>query len=91
MNLVHLLLRSARWLPDRPALAKGRTPVLAYGEFAARVSQLGFSLKKKFALDSHCVENIARFKRPREYRFVDSLPKNNYGKVLKTELRRRLG
>jgi long-chain acyl-CoA synthetase len=42
------------------------------------------------ALDSHCVENIARFKRPREYRFVDSLPKNNYGKVLKTELRRQL-
>jgi acyl-CoA synthetase (AMP-forming)/AMP-acid ligase II len=50
MNLVHLLLRSARWLPDRPALAKGRTPVLAYGELAARVSQLGFSLKKKFDL-----------------------------------------
>jgi long-chain acyl-CoA synthetase len=30
----------------------------------------------------------ARFKRPRHYRFVDELPKNNYGKVLKTELRR---
>jgi len=42
------------------------------------------------ALDSLCRENIARFKRPKAYRFVDSLPKNNYGKVLKTELRRRL-
>jgi long-chain acyl-CoA synthetase len=41
-------------------------------------------------LDSLCLENIARFKRPREYRFVDALPKNNYGKVLKTELRSRL-
>jgi long-chain acyl-CoA synthetase len=41
-------------------------------------------------LDSLCLSNIARFKRPREYRFVDSLPKNNYGKVLKTELRKRL-
>jgi long-chain acyl-CoA synthetase len=41
-------------------------------------------------LDSLCKENIARFKRPREYRFVDSLPKNNYGKVLKTELRAQL-
>jgi long-chain acyl-CoA synthetase len=41
-------------------------------------------------LDALCLEHIARFKRPREYRFVDSLPKNNYGKVLKTELRRRL-
>ena len=41
-------------------------------------------------LDELCLGNIARFKRPRDYRFVDSLPKNNYGKVLKTELRRRL-
>ena len=41
-------------------------------------------------LDKLCLENIARFKRPREYRFVDVLPKNNYGKVLKAELRARL-
>ena len=41
-------------------------------------------------LDALCLENIARFKRPKDYRFVDSLPKNNYGKVLKTELRKRL-
>jgi long-chain acyl-CoA synthetase len=39
-------------------------------------------------LDALCLEHIARFKRPRDYRFVDALPKNNYGKVLKTELRR---
>ncbi|MBV9153171.1 MAG: long-chain fatty acid--CoA ligase [Alphaproteobacteria bacterium] len=38
-------------------------------------------------LDKLCLDHIARFKRPREYRFVESLPKNNYGKVLKTELR----
>jgi len=41
-------------------------------------------------LDAICLEHIARFKRPKEYRFVESLPKNNYGKVLKTELRKRL-
>ena len=41
-------------------------------------------------LDALCLENIARFKRPREYRFVEALPKNNYGKVLKTELRKQL-
>jgi len=40
------------------------------------------------ALDQLCTDNIARFKRPKEYRFVDALPKNAYGKVLKTELRR---
>jgi long-chain acyl-CoA synthetase len=44
----------------------------------------------KDQLDSLCLENIARFKRPKDYRFVDSLPKNNYGKVLKTELRKIL-
>lgn len=41
-------------------------------------------------LDRHCVENIARFKRPKEYRIVSALPKNNYGKVLKTDLRASL-
>lgn len=39
------------------------------------------------ALDAHCLNQIARFKRPKLYRFVDDLPKNSYGKVLKTELR----
>ena len=28
-----------------------------------------------------------RFKRPKDYVFVSTLPKNNYGKILKTELR----
>ena len=41
-------------------------------------------------LDALCLAHIARFKRPRDYRFLDTLPKNNYGKVLKTELRTRL-
>lgn len=43
------------------------------------------------ALDALCLANIARFKRPKAYRFVEGLPKNNYGKVLKTELRNSLG
>jgi long-chain acyl-CoA synthetase len=38
-------------------------------------------------LDRLCIDHIARFKRPKEYRFVTQLPKNNYGKVVKTELR----
>jgi len=42
------------------------------------------------ALDRLCLDHIARFKRPRDYRFVDALPKNNHGKVLKTELRHLL-
>jgi long-chain acyl-CoA synthetase len=38
-------------------------------------------------LDALCLEHIARFKRPKEYRWVQALPKSSYGKVLKTELR----
>ncbi|MFC3613589.1 class I adenylate-forming enzyme family protein [Lutimaribacter marinistellae] len=41
-------------------------------------------------LDRLCIENIARFKRPKDYIAIKALPKNNYGKVLKTELRRML-
>ncbi len=38
-------------------------------------------------LDALCLAHIARFKRPKAYRWVQALPKNSYGKVLKTELR----
>ncbi len=41
-------------------------------------------------LDAHLLERIARFKRPKRYEFVDELPKNSYGKVLKRALRERL-
>ena len=42
------------------------------------------------ALDGHCLAQIARFKRPKAYIVLTELPKNNYGKVLKTALRERL-
>jgi acyl-CoA synthetase (AMP-forming)/AMP-acid ligase II len=41
-------------------------------------------------LDRTCLDYIARYKRPKDYRFVDALPTNNYGKVVKRELRDRL-
>ncbi len=41
-------------------------------------------------LDQFCTENMARFKRPKLYVFLSALPKNNYGKVVKTVLRQRL-
>ena len=42
-------------------------------------------------LDRLCLEHIARFKRPKAYVFLEELPKNNTGKVLKTALRERIG
>jgi len=53
------------------------------------VPQPGQTLRTD-ALDAYCLEHIARFKRPKRYEVVDTLPKNNYGKVLKTELRMRV-
>jgi acyl-CoA synthetase (AMP-forming)/AMP-acid ligase II len=41
-------------------------------------------------LDLFCLEHIARFKRPKRYVFVDELPRNATGKVLKRELRARV-
>lgn len=41
-------------------------------------------------LDVHCRSQIAGFKRPKTYVFETELPKNNYGKVLKTELRAKI-
>jgi 2-furoate---CoA ligase len=39
-------------------------------------------------LDAHCLASpLARFKRPREYRFVDELPKSAAGKILRRALR----
>ncbi|MBI4274143.1 MAG: AMP-binding protein [Rhizobiales bacterium] len=51
--------------------------VVAYVVGAARPAEL----------DALCLSEIARFKRPKDYVFIDALPKNNYGKILKTELR----
>jgi len=31
----------------------------------------------KSQLDQVCLDHIARFKRPKEYIFIDALPKNN--------------
>ena len=41
-------------------------------------------------LDRFCLEHMARYKRPRRYVFLDALPKNAYGKILRRELRERL-
>jgi len=38
-------------------------------------------------LDALCLGQLARYKRPKIYRFLDDLPKSPYGKILKRELR----
>jgi acyl-CoA synthetase (AMP-forming)/AMP-acid ligase II len=77
--------------PDLVEAAVVGRPHPDWGEevVAFIVARAGAQVERA-ALDRLCLDHIARFKRPRDYRFVDSLPKNNYGKVLKTELRRML-
>ncbi|PYC47975.1 AMP-dependent synthetase [Litorivita pollutaquae] len=41
-------------------------------------------------LDRWCKQRMASFKKPKQYHFVQDLPKNSYGKVLKTTLRERV-
>jgi acyl-CoA synthetase (AMP-forming)/AMP-acid ligase II len=65
---------SARWGEEVVAFVVGRQ--------GARVDTA--------ALEARCLDNLGRFKRPKAWRVVDELPKNNYGKVLKTELRQAL-
>ena len=65
--------------------AKWGEAVVAFVVAAERVAQP--SVKD---LDQTCLDNIAWFKQPKDYRFVDALPTNNYGKVVKRELRDRL-
>lgn len=59
-------------------------------EVVAFVVPAGEAALDEAALDAHCLEHMARFKRPKAYHRLGELPKNNYGKVLKTELRRLL-
>jgi len=79
-------------LLDHPAVAEvsviGR-PDPEWGEIvvACLVREPGATVDEA-ALDAHCTARIARFKRPKAYVWLADLPKNAYGKVLKTELRR---
>ena len=79
------------WTPGVAEVSVVGAPDPEWGEVVVAfvVPRPGFELDAA-QLDDVCLQHIARFKRPKHYRFVDALPKNNYGKVLKTELRQRL-
>jgi long-chain acyl-CoA synthetase len=74
--------------PDVAEASVVGAPDPEWGEVVAAfvVARPGCSIDTA-ALDALCLQHIARFKRPKRYEIVAALPKNNYGKVLKTELR----
>ncbi len=61
-----------------------------WGEIVVAVLAAAESADLEAELDALCRDRIARFKRPKRYLRVTELPKNSYGKILKTELRRLL-
>ena len=63
-------------------------PDAVYGEAVAAFVEThpGQSVAAEHIIE-HCRENIASYKKPRYVRFVNALPRNSTGKVLKYELR----
>jgi len=78
-------------VPGVAEVAVVGAPDAQWGEIVVAfvVAQVDVQLEPA-ALDAQCLAHIARFKRPKRYVFVDELPKNNYGKVLKRVLREGL-
>ncbi len=78
-------------LVQHPAIAEvsvvGR-PDREWGEVVvAYVVPNGATQPDTTELDDFCTGHMARYKRPRYYRFVGALPKNSNGKILKKALR----
>jgi len=66
-------------------------PDRTWGEIVVAVAVTDLPLAEAEArLAAYCAEHLASYKRPRRFEFVDALPRNAYGKVLKKDLRRRL-
>ena len=76
--------------PGVNAVAVVGKPDPEWGESVVAFVVAGEDRPSIESLDNACLERIARYKRPKEYHFVESLPTNNYGKVLKRELREQL-
>ena len=76
--------------PDIVDAAVVGVPDAIYGEAVAAFIEPrpGAGLTAEFVIE-HCRGQLAGYKKPRHVVFVDSLPRNSVGKVLKSELRKR--
>lgn len=69
----------------------GRTHPEWGEEVVAVISLKGERRPPEAELNALCGQRIARFKRPRSYVFVDAMPRNANGKILKSAVRKLLG
>jgi long-chain acyl-CoA synthetase len=74
-------------LLQHPGLREASVVGAAHGDWGEEVVAFVVGDAPEAELDALCLAQIARFKRPKRYVRLDALPKNNYGKVLKTALR----
>ena len=65
-------------------------PVLGETVKAIVVLKSGEKMGEREVID-FCRERLASYKKPRSVDFVRSLPKSPFGKILKSELRRKYG
>jgi long-chain acyl-CoA synthetase len=75
--------------PDVAEAAVVGVPDAVYGEAVAAFIELrpGAQVSAE-ALVEHCRAQLAGYKKPRHVVFLDALPRNSLGKVLKGDLRR---
>ncbi|WP_439136865.1 class I adenylate-forming enzyme family protein [Roseicyclus sp.] len=77
--------------PSVHAVAVVGRPSPAWGEeVVAFIVPAPGATPDPVTLDAHLLNALARFKRPKAYIPIADLPRNNYGKVLKTTLREML-
>ncbi|MEM6529932.1 MAG: AMP-binding protein, partial [Chloroflexota bacterium] len=64
-------------------------PSEKWGECGKAIVVAGAGTSSEEAIIAHCQQNLAKFKVPQSVVFVDELPRNAAGKVLKRELRKQ--
>jgi acyl-CoA synthetase (AMP-forming)/AMP-acid ligase II len=76
-------------LAEHPGVAEVAVIGAADDRLGQRIVAVVVGSATEEELDAHCLASttLARFKRPREYRFVDELPKSPSGKILRRLLR----
>ena len=65
-------------------------PDPTYGEAVVAFAVRRDESVSEAALVEHCKKRLASYKKPKEVRFVDALPHNTAGKILKYELKKKL-